>query len=174
MYGWLGDFGVVSLWSSCLTLRSFSLDSFRTLEQTVKVSVAQTKTIDAVMYPEAVTEEIVVTSNYETISSTSASSVTMEQKLVEELPVGRDIQSAALLAPGVAANAGNAGAVNIAGAPGPQSLFMVNGVVVNDTVWGNAFDLYIEDAIQETTTSVSGISSEYGRFTGGVIDGQRG
>ena len=31
-------------------------------------------------------------------------------------------------------------------------------------------NLFIEDAIQETTTSTSGISAEYGRFAGGVIN----
>jgi hypothetical protein len=148
----------------------FSLESFQTLKKPVKVAISQTKTIDAVMYPKEVTEEITVTAAYETISATSQANVTFEQDLVEDLPVGRDIQSAALLAPGVAANAGHSGAVNIAGAPGPQSLFMVNGVVLNDTVWGNPFSLYIEDAVVETTASVSGISAEYGRFTGGVIN----
>ncbi|MCP3937003.1 MAG: TonB-dependent receptor, partial [Actinomycetia bacterium] len=30
--------------------------------------------------------------------------------------------------------------------------------------------LFIEDAIQETTTTTSGVSAEYGRFTGGVVN----
>jgi hypothetical protein len=31
-------------------------------------------------------------------------------------------------------------------------------------------NLFIEDAIQETTTTVSSVSAEYGRFTGGVVN----
>ena len=32
------------------------------------------------------------------------------------------------------------------------------------------YNLFIEDAIQETTTSTAGVSAEYGRFTGGVVN----
>ena len=35
---------------------------------------------------------------------------------------------------------------------------------------GTPFNLFIEDAIQETTVATSGISAEYGRFTGGVVN----
>ena len=34
----------------------------------------------------------------------------------------------------------------------------------------SAFNLYIEDAIQETTVATAGISAEYGRFGGGVVN----
>ena len=40
---------------------SFAIDGFHTLEIPVVVSVAQSKTVDAIMYAEAVREEIVVT-----------------------------------------------------------------------------------------------------------------
>jgi Carboxypeptidase regulatory-like domain len=42
-------------------------------------------------------------------------------------------------------------------------------VVVNETVRGTARDLFIEDSIEETKTSTSGISAEFGRFSGGVV-----
>ncbi len=51
-----------------------------------------------------------------------------------------------------------------------ENLFMINGVVVNENIRGQPLDLYIEDAIQETTTSTSGVSAEYGRFQGGVVN----
>ena len=50
-----------------------------------------------------------------------------------------------------------------------DNLFLVNGVVVNENLRGQPHDLYIEDAIQETTILTGGISAEYGRFTGGVV-----
>jgi len=43
-------------------------------------------------------------------------------------------------------------------------------VTLNENIRGQAFDLFIEDAIQETTTAASGVSAEYGRFTGGVVN----
>ena len=47
---------------------------------------------------------------------------------------------------------------------------MVDGVDVNDTINGTANNLYIEDAIQNTTVLTNGISAEYGRFSGGVVN----
>lgn len=51
-----------------------------------------------------------------------------------------------------------------------ENLWMINGVVINENVRGEVLPLFIEDAIQETTTAVSGVSAEYGRFTGGVVN----
>ncbi len=47
---------------------------------------------------------------------------------------------------------------------------MVNGVDVNDNLYGSPQDLFIEDAIEETQVLTRGISAEYGRFTGGVVN----
>src|SRR5438067_4427856 len=51
-----------------------------------------------------------------------------------------------------------------------ETLYMVNGVNVNENVRGQANTLYIEDAVQETTIATAGISAEYGRFGGGVVN----
>ena len=47
---------------------------------------------------------------------------------------------------------------------------MVNGVDVNDNLFAQPQNLFIEDAIEETQVLTSGISAEYGRFTGGVVN----
>ncbi len=148
---------------------SFAIDGFRTLEIPVVVAIAQTKTIDAEMYSETVEEEIVVTGNYETVSSGSQSNFTINQSLIEELPVARTLNSAVLLTPG-AYSTGPNGGITISGAQSYENLFLVNGVVVNENVRGQALSLYIEDSIEETTTSTSGVSAEYGRFAGGVVN----
>lgn len=41
---------------------------------------------------------------------------------------------------------------------------------ITDNLRGTPFNLFIEDAIQETTITTAGISAEYGRFTGGVAN----
>src|SRR5262249_37159725 len=51
-----------------------------------------------------------------------------------------------------------------------DNLFMMNGADFNDSVFGNPDNLFIEDAIQETQVLTSGISAEYGRFGGGVVN----
>ncbi len=40
---------------------------------------------------------------------------------------------------------------------------------MNENVRQQALPLFIEDAVQETTTTSSGVSAEYGRFAGGVV-----
>ena len=47
---------------------------------------------------------------------------------------------------------------------------MINGVDVNDNLFAQPQNLFIEDAIEETQVLTSGISAEYGRFTGGVVN----
>ena len=51
-----------------------------------------------------------------------------------------------------------------------ENLFLLNGVSINENIRGTAFDLYIEDAIQETTVANGGVSAEFGRFCGGVVN----
>ena len=51
-----------------------------------------------------------------------------------------------------------------------DNIFMVNGVDVNDNLFAQPQNLFIEDAIEETQVLTSGISAEYGRFTGGVVN----
>ena len=51
-----------------------------------------------------------------------------------------------------------------------ESQYLINGVVVNENLRGQALNLFIEDAIQETKVSTGAISAEYGRFGGGVVN----
>ena len=89
-------------------------------------------------------------------------------EMINALPVLRTINAIALLAPGVT-DAGPNNQITISGAPSYDSIFLVNGVVVNDNIRGQPNPLYIEDAIQETSVLTGAISAEFGRFTGGVV-----
>jgi carboxypeptidase family protein/TonB-dependent receptor-like protein len=89
---------------------------------------------------------------------------------LDPLPVGRVPNQIADLAPGLTSNSPNAGQVSISGATAFDNVFMVNGVDINDNLFGTANNLFIEDAIQETNILTGGISAEYGRFTGGVVN----
>jgi hypothetical protein len=73
------------------------------------------------------------------------------------------------MAPSVHAT-GPGGAYSIAGSMSYENLFLINGVTVSENLRGQPYDLYIEDAIQETTVATAGISAEYGRFGGGVVN----
>ena len=74
-----------------------------------------------------------------------------------------------LLAPNVSDN-GPGNNIMIAGAVSFGNLFLINGVVVNENLRGQARNVFIEDAIQETKISTASISAEYGRFEGGVVN----
>ncbi|HEX2164471.1 MAG TPA: TonB-dependent receptor [Thermoanaerobaculia bacterium] len=148
---------------------TYELEGFGTATREARVAAALTNTIDVTLTLAAVSEEIVVTGEAATISegTTGASSYTLEE--VESLPIQRDLDSAVLLAPGTHAT-GPGGGVTISGAMSFENLWTLNGVVINENVRGQELPLFIEDAIQETTTQVSGISAEFGRFAGGVIN----
>jgi len=147
----------------------FELASFATLEYDVRMSTSQPRALDAVMYPEAMQEEIVVTSSFENVSTGAQGSSTMEQSTLEKLPVARTLNQAVLLSAGTSAS-GPGGNISISGSQSWESLYTINGVVVNENIRGQALDLYIEDAVLETTTMTSNMSAEYGRFAGGVVN----
>ena len=154
---------------------AFELEGANTVRKAVKVNVQQTSRIDTAMSLSEVVEEIIVTGDTGTISGQISSQTTYEKETVEKLAVSRSIEQSVLLAPGVhatgPANGSEEGfAITISGAQSYESLFMVNGVTVNENVRGQPREFIIEDAVQETTISTSGISAEYGRFAGGVVN----
>ena len=148
---------------------AFELEGFRTVSATVRLSAAQTSRLDAELTAQF-SDEIAVTGSQETISTSTTAATTYGHDLIEQLPVPRDLYNAVALAPGVHTSGYAGGRISISGAEVNESLFLINGVVVNENYVGQPTPLFIEDAIQETTTSVSGISAEYGRFAGGVVN----
>jgi outer membrane receptor for ferrienterochelin and colicin len=147
----------------------FELASFATLENDVRISTSQPRRLDAVMYPEAMQEEIVVTGQMESVSTGAQGSSTVEQSFLEKLPVLRNLNNAVLLSAGTNGT-GPGGNVSISGAQSWESLYTINGVVINENTRGQPHNLFIEDAIMETTTITSSASAEYGRFSGGVVN----
>ncbi len=156
------------------TRSSFELEGFGAPERAVKISASQNTRVDADLSTSSVSEEIVVTGSYETISTTPEAATTYEKEFVESLPVDRNVRETVLLTPGVndvgPGTNSRLRAITISGAQSFENLFLVNGVVVNENLRGQPLDLFIEDAIEETTTLTSGISAEYGRFQGGVVN----
>ncbi len=148
---------------------SYELDGFATLTREVKISAAVNTASDVSMQLATVAEEIVVTGQQAAISESGTGSSTFGHDEVESLPIARDLDAVVLLTPGTGVNE-NTGGVTIAGAMSFENLWTLNGVVINENVRGQELPLFIEDAIQETTTQVSGVSAEYGRFQGGVIN----
>ena len=132
------------------------------------IQLSQPARLETEMKVTAVTEAITVTAEAPAVLESTGVATSFSQETIEKLPVGRNIRDTTLLAPGVSPNGVNR-QITINGGPSYDNIFMVNGVVVNENLRGQPHSLFIEDAIQETTVITSGISAEYGRFTGGVV-----
>src|SRR5438552_3391534 len=85
------------------------------------------------------------------------------------LPTTRTLLAAVDLSPAVHGT-GPSGNRTISGGMSFENVFMMNGVQISDNVRNTPFNLFIEDAIQEITTTTSGVSAEWGRFGGGVVN----
>ena len=147
---------------------TFVLDGFKT--QTLKVTLAGSRQsrLDANLSMKTVDAATVVSAKSDEVSQSAAQATTYTADLLAKLPTGRTMTSAVILSPGVNQNGPNG--VSVSGAQSTENLYTVNGVVVTDNVRSTLNNLYIEDAIQETTTTTSTVSAEFGRFTGGVIN----
>jgi outer membrane receptor protein involved in Fe transport len=135
--------------------------------QQIRVNLGQTSRADAVMGLTAVAEAITVTASSSAVVEATEVQSNYTAEMIEELPIPRTLVGTTALAPGVV-NGTNG--LAISGANSYDNLWTVNGAVVNENIRGQPHNLFIEDAIQETTIQTAGVSAEYGNFTGGVIN----
>lgn len=147
---------------------TFELAGMQPKTQRARLILAQTTRADEELSVSGVKEEVSVKGEAEAVLETTQIATNFTSEEISRLPVARTIVSTILLAPGVS-NTGVNNQVTISGAPSYDNTFLVNGVVVNENLRGQPHNLFIEDAIQETTVLSGGVSAEYGRFTGGVI-----
>ncbi|HEX9365825.1 MAG TPA: carboxypeptidase regulatory-like domain-containing protein [Vicinamibacterales bacterium] len=149
---------------------TFDLQGFQSLKRSnISVTMAETQTVDIVLKIASIQETVTVTGTSGEIVQAATVASNFKKDALERLPVGRAVNDAVLLAPGVAGN-GPSGNIMMSGALSFESQYLVNGVVVNENLRGQALSLFIEDAIQETKVSTGAISAEYGRFGGGVVN----
>ena len=148
---------------------TFALTGFNTQKQTHRVSPGQTVTVSPSLSVSTLTETLTVTSQATSdIGQGAQVATSFKSDLMNKLPVNRTLNAAVLLAPGVEGSGPN-GNIAINGAMSFESLYLINGVVVNENIRGQANDLFIEDALQETAITTAAVSAEYGRFQGGVV-----
>jgi outer membrane receptor protein involved in Fe transport len=148
----------------------FDIQGFQTVARSVALPLGLTTEQNVTIQPSGVTEAVTVTS---AVPAPIASAVVGQNFLhdeVEQLASLRTLQGIAQLAPAVTDNTPNAGQIVINGAFAFDNIFMINGVDVNDNLFAQSRTLFVEDAIQETQVLTSGISAEYGRFSGGVVN----
>jgi outer membrane receptor protein involved in Fe transport len=164
-----GDY-ILSLLPSGVYTLSFQLTGFDTAMRTVTVAPTQTVTLEIELGVAALSESVqVVGRSADVFTQTAQVATNFAQEMIRDLPNARDLNAIMQLAPSVHPTGPNGG-YSIAGSASFDNLFLVNGVTINENLRGQAYDLYIEDAVQETTIATAGISAEYGRFGGGVVN----
>ncbi|PYQ47774.1 MAG: hypothetical protein DMF59_17985, partial [Acidobacteria bacterium] len=147
---------------------TFELAGMQSVRKHVTVNVSTTSRADVDLKVSSVTEAITVTAAASPTAESTQVTTNFKIDTINELPINRTIDAVTLLSPGVT-EAGPNNQITISGSHSFDSLFLVDGVIVNENLRGQPNPLYIEDAIQETTVLTGGVSAEFGRFTGGVV-----
>ena len=171
----VGDYIIPFLPPGDYTL-TFAMQGFESASQKTLVTAAATVPLDAKLQVGGVAEAVTVTGSItEAFTSGVTAATTMKQQLVNELPLNRGLDQTIALTPGTLrtgptnSNTGNQ-YIAISGAITSENLILVNGVVSQDNVRRSSLPLFIEDALQETTISTAGVSAEFGRFSGGIVN----
>lgn len=148
---------------------SFTMEGMQNVTRTASVTLAGTARADAVLNVSSMTESITITATAPAVVDSSTIQSNVSAETIDNLPMQRTLQSTVALMPGTNAN-GPGGNINISGAASYDNSWFINGTPVNEVLRGQPLDVYVEDAIQETTVLTGSISAEYGRFTGGVVN----
>jgi hypothetical protein len=148
----------------------FEFPAMKPVTEETVVPLGGTANLDARLTTVTATEALTVIAETPSILTTPTGGINFEAETIDQLPQGRRPQDIAELAPGLTNNTPNNSQVTIAGGFAYDNLFLVNGVDVNDNLFSSPDNLYIEEAIAETQVLTSGISAEYGRFSGGVVN----
>ncbi len=151
---------------------TFTIDGMSTVEVTQTLDLGQSANVSAQL--QANFEETIVVSG-ESVSAleTPTVGINLTAEEVDTLPLGgRGMAAIADLSPGLTQGSTSnvPGQVSISGGFQFDSVWLLDGVDITDPVFATATDLFIEEAIEETQILTSGISAEYGRFSGGVVN----
>ena len=164
-----GSFTLQSLPPGAYQAR-YDLQGFASVTEPVAVPLGGVVEQTIMLRAAGVAEQVSVTAQKPAPIATPVIGENFKHEEIEALATPRSLEGIAQVSPGLNENSPNQGQVIINGAFGFDNVFMLNGVDVNDNLFGSPQNLFIEDAIQETQVLTSRISAEYGRFTGGVIN----
>ena len=123
--------------------------------------------LKSVSSSQATVEVLASANNIDTTDAKTGQTFALEA--INDLPVqNRTIANIVALAPGISVDA--QGNNTIRGGQGTQVLYLVDGADVADPVTGGFAAQLNEDMLSDVQVLSGGISAEYGRFTGGVVN----
>jgi outer membrane receptor protein involved in Fe transport len=164
-----GVYSVPNLPPGTYTVR-FAKEGLSPTERTAPLPLGATASVDAMLSVAQVTETVLVEGVTPPAVTATQTSANITASDVNVLPMGRTPYLIAELMPGLTTNTPNRDQLTISGGFAYDNVFLVDGVDVNDNLIGSMNDLYIEDAVGEVQVLTSGVSAEYGRFSGGVVN----
>ena len=148
----------------------FEMAGMSTVERRAAIPLGGAVTMDQALAIAPVSEVVVVRGATPAPVTSPAGAFNLRAEQFSLMPMARTPFGIAELAPGLTDNTPNNNQVTVGGAFAYDNVFLMNGVDINDNVLGQPNALFIEDAIEEVQVLTSGVSAEYGRFGGGVIN----
>jgi hypothetical protein len=148
----------------------FEMTGMSTVERGASVPLGAAVTMDQMLSIAPVAEVVVVKGAKPAPVSSPAGAFNLRADQFSLMPTPRTPFGVAELAPGLTDNTPNNNQLTVGGAFAYDNVFLMDGVDINDNVLGQPNNLFIEDAVQEVQVLTSGVSAEYGRFGGGVVN----
>jgi hypothetical protein len=150
---------------------TYEHESFTNAERKASLGVGETLELSVALQVSGPSEVVTVLAAPDAAPvQTSQGGQNFHAEEVDRLPIARDPVTIASLAPGLSTNTPESTQLSIGGGFGYDSQFLLDGVDASDNLFGDLQPLYIEDAISEVQVITSGVSAEYGHFTGGVVN----
>src|SRR5215471_5080828 len=150
---------------------TISLAGFETFVATNSmVEPDKTTTVSVSLKIAKVAETVTVTGETPLVDKTNTTATTVvSSQLTDRIPVARGYQNLISFAPGVT-NPSGSGNPNSHGALNSNNLYLFDGVDTTDVTTGTFGQNFNFDAIQEVAVSTVGVSAEYGRSQGAVVN----
>jgi len=152
---------------------AFSLDGMDTLvRKDIRISVAQTTTIDAVLEPSTLSETVVVVGESPTIDVKSTTKATnLDRTFIAALPTARNLDAYFNMAPGVTAERNPNGLMSSASGSGVRdNSYNLDGVNMTAPDVGTQQFQFGTDIIDEILIQSGGMPAEFGDAMGASIN----
>jgi hypothetical protein len=145
-----------------------TLSGFNTVTQNnIHVGINRTVSLEVALSPQA-SEQITVTGAVPVVDVTTAQSgANITAQTMQALPLGRNFVAAAQVAPGTG---GDAAGTTVYGSTGAENSYIIDGLNTTEVERGRQGKRLNLDFVQEVEVITGGLSAEYGRMTGGVIN----
>jgi hypothetical protein len=149
----------------------YTLPGFSSVTRTdIVLSVEQTLTVDAVMTPGKIEEQITVVGRSPMIDvKNTTRGATLTRQMFTTLPKGRNFDSLLVTVPGVNVEYLLAG-TSVDGASGAENMYYVDGISTSSIINGTSSQSVNYDFVEEVSFKSSGYNAEFGGSLGGVVN----